>query len=455
MRREDICALSHAELVDLAPRLAALLEQAQATIALQQEQIVHLEARVRELEGRLGDGDPKGMPGLKAQQARDGPKRPRKRRARGYGRLRGEPTQRVVHAAAQCPHCGSSLSGGWVKRTREVLELPRVAVRVVEHVYVERRCPRCRARVVPPPELAGAVRGRQRLGVGLVSLIAVLREEGRLPIATIQWYLERVHRLALSVGGIVEVLHGVAESGAGAVEQMRERIRASPVVHADETGWREAGRNGYVWTFSTPTLRYFVRGGRNKEMVDAVLGSTFQGVLCSDFYAAYHHYEGEKQRCWGHLLRDIHDLKEQQPRDEALQDWATRVHGIYSRAKRFTSPSPEERQRARHAFQQELLALCQPFLGDQAAPQRRLCARIERHLPELFVFAAHPEVPSDNNAAERSLRPLVTSRKISGGTQSPQGTRTKLTLAALFGTWRAQGQDPVLACRRLLLSPQV
>ena len=57
--------------------------------------------------------------------------------------------------------------------------------------------------------------------------------------------------------------------------------------------------------------------------------------------------------------------------------------------------------------------------------------------------------------AERSLRPLVVSRKISGGTRSGQGTDTKMTLASLFGTWRAQGLNTLLTCRQLLSSPQL
>jgi transposase len=68
---------------------------------------------------------------------------------------------------------------------------------------------------------------------------------------------------------------------------------------------------------------------------------------------------------------------------------------------------------------------------------------------------AQPEVPSDNNAAERSLRHLVTSRQISGGTRSEQGTRTKVTLASLFGSWKLQGLEPLLQCRLLLASPQL
>ena len=73
---------------------------------------------------------------------------------------------------------------------------------------------------------------------------------------------------------------------------------------------------------------------------------------------------------------------------------------------------------------------------------------------ELFVFVAELGVPPDNNAAERSLRPVVISRKISGGTRSPTGTDTKMTLASIFGTWRAQNLNTLTACRQLLTSPQ-
>ena len=80
-----------------------------------------------------------------------------------------------------------------------------------------------------------------------------------------------------------------------------------------------------------------------------------------------------------------------------------------------------------------------------------LCRRIAKYLPELFTFVADPAVPSTNNAAERSVRPVVIQRKISGGTRSPAGTTTCTHLATLFGTWRARGLDPLIACQRLLL----
>ena len=427
-----------------------------AIIIRQQAIIERLEKRVAQLEGQAKPRGSGRMPGLKPKGDRkpDQPKKPRKRRPHGFARSRMVPTQRVEHALDHCPDCGAQLSGGWTQRTREVIDVPVVPAEVTEHVYMARICPGCRRRCVPPAQLEGVVMGKQRLGVNLTGLIATLREEARLPVGMIQRYLSAVHGLRLSVGAIVAAIHRTAQKAQSAVADILAQIRASPVVCADETGWREDGDNGYVWTFSTPTGRYFLRSNRSKAVVEEVLGDAV-GSLVSDFYAAYHHYDGPKQRCWAHLLRDIHDLRSLYPDDQALAQWADAVHQLYCQAKAFTPSREEQRHAARMALERQLMALCDPFLADPSAVPARLCRRIQRHIKELFLFVAQREVPSDNNAAERSLRHLVVSRKISGGTRSQQGTQSKMILASLFGTWRVQGVNPLTACQDLLASPQV
>ena len=274
--------------------LIAIIAQLQATVLEQQRVIERLERRVAELEGQAKPGGPPRMPGLKSSSARKPPaqQQPSKQRRHGFARRRMTPTHRVEHVVESCPDCGTHLTGGWVQRTREVIELPVVPVQVTEHVFIARTCPACRRRCIPPAQLDGVALGRQRLGVNLISRIATLREEGRLPIRSIQWYLCTVHQLRLSVGAIVSALHQTAQQAQPAVAAILDRIRASPVVHADETGWRQNGNNGYVWTFSTPTERYFLRRGRGKAVVDEALSESFSGVLVSDCYAAYHHYDG-------------------------------------------------------------------------------------------------------------------------------------------------------------------
>ena len=139
----------------------------------------------------------------------------------------------------------------------------------------------------------------------------------------------------------------------------------------------------------------------------------------------------------------------------ALGRWAKGVKKLYAKGRAWAAAGRRPPSRGQVALEKQLLGLCRPFLEEPLAPQGKLCRRIERHVKELFVFVTHPEVPPDNNAAERSLRPLVISRKISGGTRSDAGTDSKMALASLFGTWRARGLDPLAQCRSLLISHQV
>ena len=109
------------------------------------------------------------------------------------------------------------------------------------------------------------------------------------------------------------------------------------------------------------------------------------------------------------------------------------------------------RERTADRFAAALAAIChsQPA----GSPQATLCARVARYRTDLFTFVADPAVPPTNNAAERALRPLVIARKISGGTRSRRGSRTRMVLQSLAATWDLRGLDPVAEFRRLLTTP--
>ena len=148
------------------------------------------------------------------------------------------------------------------------------------------------------------------------------------------------YRLGLSVGELVALVRGVARLGQEEYNQLQQEIRASPVVYGDETGWREDGRNGYLWSFSNPEVRYFLRrASRGRQVVAEVLGDEFDGVLVSDFYGAYNVHQGLHQRCWTHLLRDIHQLKERYPQHQGLAEWAQQVREVYDQAQAYPGPA--------------------------------------------------------------------------------------------------------------------
>jgi transposase len=82
-----------------------------------------------------------------------------------------------------------------------------------------------------------------------------------------------------------------------------------------------------------------------------------------------------------------------------------------------------------------------------------LAKRLLRHQEELFLFVLVPDLPADNNLAERSIRPLVIMRKISGGSRSDEGSKTRLTLASLLATWQARHLNPFVECLAALQHP--
>jgi hypothetical protein len=421
-----------------------------------EEQVMQLKAELDSLRGGGSKSNPPSF--VKANRPTRNKKKKRKKRAHGFARKLDFVTARVEHSLEQCPDCRVDLKGRRVVKSRRVIELPPVQAQVVEHLLVERSCPNCRRRLLPETDLSAFAVGKQRFGISVQAEVALLREQCRLPFRVIQDYLKHRFGLRVSVGQLVALVGGLAQRGKAMVEELKQQIRGSPVVNGDETTWRENGQNGYVWSFSTDRVRYFVYDqSRAGSVVKEVLGEQFDGVLVTDFYGGYNVHLGLHQRCWVHLLREIHELKEKLPKDQGLRKWASKVKAIYERAKAYKGPSAKlapgeqraERVRRQREFEQELLRVCRPHLRKKRV-QSRLCERIERFLPEMFVFVADPRVPSDNNGAERSVREIVVSRKISGGTRSAQGSEAKSILASLFGTWKLQGRDFYQCCLSLL-----
>jgi len=384
--------------------------------------------------------------------------RPRRSRGPGPGRRRAVPDRRILHAPSHCPSCAAVLTRGRVVGRRQVITLPPVRAEVVEHVVLARRCRQCghvcRGMM---PDLSAAVGPGRRVGWSVVALAAVLRTKLRLPLAQVQWLLHQVWGLHLSVGELSGVLTEAARAGRSAYEPLLAEARASPVAHVDETGWRQDGRSGFIWTLSTPTVRFFQFSPSRAGVVARRLGGTeYEGVVVSDFYTAYDQLDGLHQRCWAHFLREIHELKESDPDHAELHAWGGAVHALYERAVA-TAPTlagrpPQEREDTRLRFERELLALCRA--QSAKAPHAALCQRVERYHPELFTFVGDPAVPPTHNAAERALRPLVIARKISGGTRSAQGSQTRMVLQSLVATWELRGRDPGAALSDLLRAPR-
>ena len=446
-------AALQAENLALRQELATLREQnatlhAQLTAAL---------ARIAELENK-----PPDPPAFVKPNSPKAERLPRKKRdpQHNHARRLDLPTRTEQHALDHCPDCGLHLHGGTLARRRQVLELPEPQpIEVIEHQVIKRWCAWCKRWQAPTLDLSGQVLDQSRMGVRLTSLIAYLRHTLRLPVRRIQAYLETFHQFSISIGELTELLHHVRRSTQPALDKLKAQARASPILHADETSWREAGQNGHIWAFSTPgeqeAVRYYeYDASRAAAVAKRILGGTFQGHLVSDFYAGYNIYAGKHQRCWVHFLRDLHTLREEHALEEAVVAWVGAVKTLYSEAQAFVRGDEEPSQEARERKYVELVetvhGLGLEYAQRPEHPCKALAKRILRHEGELFQFVLVEGLSADNNLAERSIRPLVVVRKISGGSQSPEGSKTRMALASLFETWQARGLNPFEECLKLL-----
>ena len=329
-----------------------------------------LEARISELEGRQKpptEGGKERKPPSWAKANR--PTVPRRNAIIGPTALpgggRSPPTGWSNGRVRTAGHC--CWAGGCADAARLYPYPPRV-----RHVVLERTCRKCGQRWSPEPDWSALVVGRQRV----LSPAGCSARSAGFPMGD-STLPEVGYRLGLSVGELVALVRGVARLGQEEYNQLQQEIR----LYGDETGWREDGRNGYLWSFSNPEVRYFLRrGSRGSKVVEEVLGDEFDGVLVSDFYGAYNVHQGLHQRCWTHLLRDIHQLKERYPQHQGLAQWAQQVREVYDQAQACPGPDPELPETVQRAQRVKATAVSAAAMVHlQALPWQR-CAH-ERAVP--------------------------------------------------------------------------
>ena len=232
----------------------------------------------------------------------------------------------------------------------------------------------------------------------------------------------------LTDGGLTEIWHRLALILDPWYQRIRDLCLKSGVLPADETGWRIDGRTGWLWCFTTEHETYStIDDSRGRDVLDEFFGGEFQGILVADFYAAYHGIARMNPKCWPHLLRD---LKAVDQGSEGTGDWpefAAKLRRIFRDA---VSLAARREELEPGAFDRKVLNL-DTRMTDLAVfawtnpHARRLAKRLLKYGPDLLTFVEFAGVPSDNNRAERTIRPAVEMRKLSYGNRSEKGAWTR------------------------------
>jgi transposase len=385
--------------------------------------------------------------------------KPRKRGAPrghpGWRRPRPARIDRTVHVPAptSCPHCHATgltpLAGRTEHMQEDIVLCPRP--RVTRYRHGQAWCPRCHRPVVqagagellhaPIGPVAKSVALYLRYGIGISyrKTAALFRE---------------VFGLNFVPASALGFDRHAAARGLPLYADVREKIRAAAVVHADETSWRSDGVGHFVWFAGNEQLAFFhIDRHRSGQVAKSIFGEDFEGTLVRDRYAAYNGIGADWQACLAHILTNAKDIRAEHAllpppeQDPATGPFCEGVRALCSRlcaagqklqsgAIPWTGAAKLEKR-----FATELNTICKQALRfPPAETLRTYLAGPEQKA--LFTFLRRPGVPPTNNLAEQSLRHLVIFRKLSFGTRSASGLITHSVLPSLVQTARRQGVHP-------------
>jgi hypothetical protein len=250
-------------------------------------------------------------------------------------------------------------------------------------------------------------------------------------------------QLGLALGRVIAMLHRLAKLFQPVLPQLVAEYRAAPVRHADETGWRTDGHSGYAWLFCTPTLSLFLfRPTRSAAVPQEVLGEQpLAGTLVVDRYSGYNRVPCALQYCYAHLLREGEDLGKEFPAEREVEAFTGTLLPLLAEAMHLQRQPLSDSEYCAQAeqLQQQIVATVeQPA---QHLGIRRLQGIFCEHADRLYRWVTDRTTPPDNNRCERELRPTVIARKVSFGSQSDAGAKTREILMRVLHTLKKRRAD--------------
>jgi transposase len=425
-------------------------------VAALQEQMAILQAEVERLREQMNKNSRNSSkpPSSDLPATRKYPKREKSERQRGgqkghpgKGRKLKPPEQvtRVVTSKpTSCRQCGTLLLGADPSpRRHQVSELPRVEPEITEYQQHTLTCLACGTQT-SGEWLAEMPIGS--FGPRTQAMIGYLGGRFGMSDRDVQELVEVAFHTDISLGSIPAQEQRVSGALAQPVEEAQAYIRQQPYANVDETGWRQMDQRAWLWVAATSLVTVFiVVGTRSAVGVKRLLGESFEGIVGSDRWSAYHWLDPlRRQLCWAHLKRDFQALVDRGGESKIigtlLLEQVKSMFELWHRARDGTL-SRADFQVAMQPLQTEVTSLLKIGTLVNHARTRKTCHNILSLEPALWTFVIQEGVEPTNNAAERPLRRGVIWRRRSFGTQSKAGSVFVERILTAVTTLRQQQQD--------------
>lgn len=341
-----------------------------------------------------------------------------------------------------CPHCNCTLEHKGYKE-RSVLEATETKTEKIKYSLGYGYCTCCQKSY--KAKLSGVL-PKSLYGNQLIANIVTMHYEHGIPIKRI------CVQYKLKPGSVINILHLAARLFEKAYGKFSEIFRDMPVKHADETGWRTDGKNGYAWFFGNNLMSIFNFGrNRSAEVPKEIFGEEeIPGVLVVDRYNGYNKLKVKIQYCYAHLLRDTEDIEKRHPESDEVKRFVATLVPLLALAMKLRNQKITDKK-----FYIEARKLKEKIIATVSSPSKHPgIKKIQRiflnNENRLYHWIENRCVPAENNLAERDLRPCVIARKVSFGSASAHGAKTRSILTSIVSTLKKQGYEPVEHLKNVL-----
>jgi len=333
------------------------------------------------------------------------------------------------YTLTQCPDCGGKLQNAdATPRVIQQVEIIDKPVRIEEHrgrAYWCRHCQRVHYGALPQ-----AVEKAGLAGPKLTALVGFLKGACHCSFSTIRKYLRDVVGITISRGQLAKLVSKVSASLKQTYEELLAALPGAARLNVDETGHPDQGDRLWTWCFRASLFTLFrIDPSRGSDVLIAVLGKEFNGLLGCDYFSAYRKYMKDcgvlVQFCLAHLIRDVKFLVEHPNRanrdyGKMLLEHLRQLFGVIHRREIYASEA---------SFCQVLATVRNNLVADAILnmPDTReagnLANRFTEHMDSYFRFITTPNVEPTNNLAEQAIRFVAIHRRMTQGTRGQVGQR--------------------------------
>jgi transposase len=345
---------------------------------------------------------------------------------------------------AACRRCGHTLVGeDSAPLVHQVAELPKIEPLVDEYRLHRLACPHCSVTTCGALP-AGVPHGS--FGPYLQAVLSTLAGGYRLSKRQVQQMASDLFGLTIATGMISKLERQSAAVLEAPYHEVALGVHDAPAASIDDTSWRENRHKAQLWVVVTAMTTVFtIAARRSAAVAQAVLGTKPNQVVTSDRHSSFAWIDPSgRQICWSHLNRDFQAMIDRGGPGEAtgrallrlskrmFRWWHRLREGTIDR-QRFQSIAARLRREVKAALESGQMCGC-----PQAAAT---CFEILKVEEALWTFARVEGVEPTNNAAERALRHAVIWRRISGGTDSAEGSRFVERMLTVIATCRQQKRN--------------